>query len=123
MASDRNYNRKVYACAVQNDSDGDIKVNFTYVGVPTRQGDIKQTHAELDVEKGKRKYVLQKIQTRPTHNIIEVIEQVEVVRANGSKMEIKAPFEGVKTPVNDWLFTVTNTEIKSVGVWSEEKKK
>ncbi|CAF0843726.1 unnamed protein product [Adineta steineri] len=116
MASDRNYNRKVYAGAIQNDTDGDIHIVFTYAGITDRRGDTKQTRVELDVAKGKRGYMIQRLITRETHNIIEVIEQIEVTRSNGSKLELKAPFEGVKTPTTDWLFVVNNTEIKSAGL-------
>ena len=116
MASNRDYLRKVYACTIQNDADSDVHVVLIYAPIPNADGEMKQTRCELDVVKDKRGYVLQKLVTRGTSNIHEVIEHIEVTRANGTKLELKAPFSGVKEPVSNWLFVVNNTEIKSVGI-------
>ncbi|UJR17213.1 hypothetical protein I4U23_004108 [Adineta vaga] len=113
MTSRASDNNKVYACAIQNDSDSDIHVVLTYAGIPDVRGDIKQTRVEQDVPKGQRKYIYQRLVTRPTSNIIEVIERLDVTKANGGKLELKAPFAGVKGRVTEWVFVVNNTEIKS----------
>ncbi len=119
MSSYNEQNREVYACALQNDSDSDAHVVFIYKSIPDRKGEMKQTRAELDVPKGQKKSVYQRLVTRETGNIIEIIERIEVTRANGTKLELKAPFAGVKSRVTDWLFVMNNTEIKSVGPGSK----
>ncbi|CAF1409702.1 unnamed protein product [Adineta ricciae] len=113
MSTQASDNNKVYACAIQNDSEGDIHAVVIYAGIPDVHGEIKQTRVEQDVAKGQRRYLYQRLVTRPTHNIIEVIERLEVTKANGSKLELKAPFAGVKGRITDWVFVVTDKEIKS----------
>lgn len=113
--NNKDYCRKVYACALKNISDSDAKVVLTYEGIPNEKGETNQTRSNINVAKDKTHYQLEKLVTRTTYNIREVIESIEVSLANGKKMELKAPFEGVTSPTVDWYFIIDNTHIQSAG--------
>lgn len=118
----KNYLKKIFACALKNVSDHNAKVILTYEGVPDRRGEIKHTVLNLDVEKGKTRYLSERLQTRPTHNIREVVDHIEVTLENGTKFDIRAPFDGVKEPTADWHFVIENNQIKSAGPTPEYGK-
>ncbi|CAF4242780.1 unnamed protein product, partial [Rotaria sp. Silwood2] len=112
---DRNYRRKIYACALKNVSDYDAKVVLIYEGIEYDNGEIKNTRLNMDVEKGKTRYLSERLITRRTYNIREVVDRIEVTLSNGTKLELQAPFEGVENPTADWHFVIENTQIKSAG--------
>ncbi|CAF0887914.1 unnamed protein product [Rotaria sp. Silwood1] len=113
--TNKNYRRKIYACALKNVSDYDAKVILIYEGIEYDNGEIKNTRLDIDVEKGKTRYLSERLITRRTYNIREVIDRVEVTLSNGTKLELKAPFDGVENPTADWHFVIENTQIKSAG--------
>ncbi|CAF1165633.1 unnamed protein product [Rotaria sordida] len=121
-AQDKNYRRKIYACALKNVSDYDAKVVLTYAAIEYDNGEVKNTRLDMDVEKGKIRYLSERLITKRTHNVREVIEQIDVTLSNGTKLELKAPFDGVENPTADWHFVIENTQIKSAGPTPEYGK-
>ncbi|CAF3353288.1 unnamed protein product [Rotaria socialis] len=107
--------RKIYACALKNVSDHNAKVVLTYEGIPNDKGEVKHTRLDIDVEKGKTRYLSERLVTRPTYNIREVIERVDATLDNGTKLELTAPFDDVTSPTADWHFVIENNLIKSAG--------
>ncbi|CAF1265998.1 unnamed protein product [Rotaria sordida] len=118
----RNYRRKIFTCALKNVSDYDAKVVLIYEGIEYDNGEIKNTLLDIDIEKGKTHYLSERLITRRTHNVREVIDRIEVTLSNGIKLKLKAPFEGVENPTADWHFVIENTQIKSAGPTPEFDK-
>jgi hypothetical protein len=109
------YPREVWACAIRNDSDTDVKVVLIYRKVQRPGEEVKQKRFELNIVKGKTGYVGEKLYSMGMAYSHEVIETIEVTRADGKKLTLTEPFDGVTKPVVDWLFSFDDTEIKSVG--------
>ncbi|CAF0737847.1 unnamed protein product [Adineta steineri] len=106
--------RFVHSCTIRNNSNGNIKVQILYRGpAPEGQG-FQQEASTVDIPVGGYIRAKERSTNHGSYQTRKEIAAIKVLRANGQKQKIVAPFEGVNGVELNWIFIVDNYKIQSV---------
>lgn len=102
----------VHACVVKNNSDTELTVQVEFTGYQDHHHEL----ADVKIAAGEEQRIDEKefddgeggAKFRKTLNV------VRVNKPDGTTMELRAPFEGVRSPKIDWIFEINNDSIKSI---------
>ncbi|CAF1189853.1 unnamed protein product [Rotaria sordida] len=102
----------IYSCLIKNNSDAEVDVQIQFGGIEDHHAEI----ADIEVAQGEEQRIDEKEfeHDKSDGKYRKTVELIRVRRYDGSIIELKAPFDGVTSPKNDWIFEIGNDSIKSV---------
>ncbi|UJR11363.1 hypothetical protein I4U23_015544 [Adineta vaga] len=106
--------RFVHSCTIKNNSSGPIRVQILYKG-PAAQGtgDHQETSV-ADIPIGGTYQAKERVTNHGSYQTRKEIAGIKVVRVNGQKHQLLAPFDGVNGVELNWLFIIDNWQIHSL---------
>jgi hypothetical protein len=105
---------RVHGCTIKNDSEDNIKVRVSYEEHSDEEDNLHHKIAQIEIPADGSARVGECSYNKGSNIIREIIDCIQVTRKDGHIQELRAPFEGVSSHENDWLFVVNNSEIESV---------
>lgn len=100
----------VLSCILENTSDDDVKVRIKFK-VLEGGNNFRYDTFDTDIPAGDS-YQVERRTTDDGFN--QVVDSIEVIRADGQTQKLTAPFDGVYSIEVDWPFVIDNLEIRSV---------
>jgi hypothetical protein len=102
----------IYSCLIKNNSDAEVDVQIEFAGIEDHHKEI----ADIEIAKGEEQRIDEKEfqHGESSGKYHKTVELIRVRRYDGSKIELKKPFDGVTSPKKDWIFEIDNQSIKSV---------
>ncbi|CAF2424957.1 unnamed protein product [Rotaria sp. Silwood2] len=99
--------KHVYSAILKNSSGQDVELEIEYMG---SKPDHRET-IKINVPKnGSHKIVEKTVQSDGCEQR-KVLQKITVQYQNGTKQELKAPFEGVISPQQNWRFEIDHDHI------------
>lgn len=102
----------VYACVLKNNTDAEVTVQVEFSGFEDHHHEV----ADIALGKGEEQRVDEKEFEHGEHQTKyrKGIDLVRVKKFDGTTVELKAPFNGVTAPTQQWVFEIDNAGIRSV---------
>ena len=101
----------VHACLIKNNSDTEVTIQVEFTGFKAHHHEL----ADIRLAAGEEQRIDEKeFEEEGGAKYRKAIDVVRVKKGDGKTMELRKPFEGVRSPKKDWIFEISNDAIKSV---------
>ena len=102
----------VHACVIKNNSDTELTVQVEFIGFKDHHHEL----ADVKIAAGEEQRIDEKEfeEGEGGAKYRKTLDIVRVKKPDGTTMELRAPFEGVRSPKKDWIFEISNNSINSI---------